>query len=161
MTIPVRSRLAERPLDRLAESSEVVTVVLPVHEAVPRLAPSVTSTRRWLDWGDYCEPLNTKEKIMSVRVFLEVQVTPDDLDRAHNAVRNTLVDTRAFPGCLGVEVLIDESDPSRLLVFETWESFAAHDAYTHYRANDNPATELRSVVVAAPTTRRFTVGEDL
>ena len=47
---------------------------------------------------------------MTLTALLELTLTPQSLADAPEVLRETLQDTRAFPGCLGVEVLIVERE---------------------------------------------------
>ena len=60
----------------------------------------------------------------------------------------SLPTTRAFPGCLRVDVMIDTTDPLHVLVIEVWESVAADAAYRAWRAGDG-ASNLGTVLAAA------------
>ena len=46
--------------------------------------------------------------------------------------REVLGDTRAFEGCLKVDVRVDESASTYKLI-EEWETFSAHDHYVSWR----------------------------
>jgi len=92
---------------------------------------------------------------MPTTVHLEIHVDPARLDDAHAIVRETLVATRAWPGCQGLEVLVDDADPSAMIVVESWASSADHDAYVAWRATPEGANRLPEVLVAPPTTRTF------
>jgi quinol monooxygenase YgiN len=92
---------------------------------------------------------------MATTVLLDVQLKPDSLDEAYAAVHETLEQTRAFTGAISLEVLIDNTDPTRLVVVETWESDAAHDAYVAWRATPEGAAALGPFAAAAPVTRVF------
>jgi quinol monooxygenase YgiN len=92
---------------------------------------------------------------MPTTVHLELHVDPARLDLAHEIARETLVATRAWPGCAGLEVLVDDADPSVMIVVETWASSADHDAYVAWRATPEGANRLPEVLLAPPTTRTF------
>lgn len=97
---------------------------------------------------------------MPVVALFEVRLQPEALDKAYQMLREVLVDTRAFEGCLGVDVLIDNADPAHIIVHETWAS-ADHDAaYRAWRAGDG-ATELGTVLAAPPTLTLLTPSSDL
>ena len=66
---------------------------------------------------------------MPVTAILDLQLKADALDRANDVMRETLTATRAFPGCLGVTVLVDSADPTHVAVYEQWESPEADAAY--------------------------------
>ena len=110
---------------------------------------------------------------MPVTAILDLQLRADALDRANDVMRETLTATRAFPGCLGVTVLVDRADPTHVAVYEQWESpeadaayrrwraTEADAAYRRWRATEEGASTLGTVLAAAPTLTMFTVAEDV
>ena len=86
---------------------------------------------------------------MSLTALLELRLKPDLLDAAYATVRETLADTRRFPGCEGVDVLVDRDDRAHLVVYERWESAEADAAYRAWRAGDG-VSDLGSVLTGAP-----------
>jgi heme oxygenase (mycobilin-producing) len=96
-----------------------------------------------------------------VTAILDLQLKADALDRANDVMRETLTATRAFPGCLGVTVLVDQADPAHVAVYEQWESPEADAAYRKWRATEEGASELGTVLAAAPTLTKFTIVEDV
>ncbi len=86
---------------------------------------------------------------MSITSLLDLRIKPGVLDDAHEMLRSILFDTRAFPGCQGVDVLVDVADPTHLILKESWESIDADTAYRAWRAGEG-ATELGTVLTAAP-----------
>ncbi len=60
---------------------------------------------------------------MAITAFLELRVKPEALDQGlHAELHAILTDTRAFEGCLGVDVLIDTADPTHIVAVERWAS---------------------------------------
>ena len=98
---------------------------------------------------------------MPVTAILDLKLRADALDRANDVMRETLTATRAFPGCLGATVLVDRADPTPVAVYEQWESPEADAAYRRWRATEEGASNLRTVLAAAPTLTMFTVAEDV
>lgn len=96
---------------------------------------------------------------MPVIAILDLQLKADALDRANDVMRETLTATRAFPGCLGVTVLVDQADPAHVAVYEQWESPEADAAYRKWRATEEGVSELGTVLAAAPTLTLFTIAE--
>jgi quinol monooxygenase YgiN len=94
---------------------------------------------------------------MSVIALLELRLKPDSLDSAYQVLREILVDTRAFPGCESVEVLIDNADPAHVIAKEIWASQEADAAYRAWRASDAGASALGSVLAGAPVLTILTV----
>ena len=96
---------------------------------------------------------------MAITAILDLQLKPEALESAPGVIRATLTDTRAFPGCLGVTVLVDSDDPAHVVLYETWESVDHDRAYRAWRASAEGASELGSILAAAPTLSLFTVAE--
>ena len=91
---------------------------------------------------------------MSITALLDLQLKPGAPEASYQLIHEVLSDTRAFPGCLGVDVLIDATDPLHVLAVERWESLAADAAYRAWRAGDG-ASNLGTVLAAAPTLTKF------
>jgi heme oxygenase (mycobilin-producing) len=96
---------------------------------------------------------------VAITATLEVRLKADKLDTAFAVIHETLTATRAFPGCLGVTVLVDSADPAHVIAIETWESPEADNAYRQWRATPEGASELGSVLAAPPNLTLFTVAE--
>jgi quinol monooxygenase YgiN len=94
-----------------------------------------------------------------VTAILDLQLKAEALDKANEIIHATLVATRAFPGCLGVTVLVDAADRTHVAVYEQWESPEHDAAYRAWRATADGASDLGTVLAAAPTLTLFTVAE--
>jgi quinol monooxygenase YgiN len=94
---------------------------------------------------------------MSTTVLLEVQLRSDvSTDTVEAAIRETLAQTTDFPGNESLEVIVDDADPTRVVVVERWTTTADHDAYVAWRATpEGAANALAAVVAAPPVTRTF------
>jgi quinol monooxygenase YgiN len=97
---------------------------------------------------------------LTIKSLLELQITPEALNRAADLLHRVLADTRAFDGCLGVEVLIDEKDPAHIVIAETWQSLAHDDAYRSWRAGDG-ASNLGTILASAPMLTRFALASGI
>lgn len=98
---------------------------------------------------------------MTVAATLELSFRPDALDEAHVVLRRVLAQTRAFDGCLGVDVLIDATDETRWVAHESWQS-AEHDAaYREFRAGEGKITDLGPLLTAVPVLTMYTVADDI
>jgi len=98
---------------------------------------------------------------MTFAAVLELRLNPDALEQAPAVLHDVLEETRAFAGNLGVQVLVDDSDPSRWLVLEFWES-AAHDAaYREFRAGPGALTDLAPLLAGAPTLTKGPVDDEV
>jgi len=96
---------------------------------------------------------------VAITAILELQLKADSLETADEVIRATLTDTRAFPGCLGVTVLVDSGDPAHVVLYETWESIEHDRAYRAWRATPEGASDLGSIMAAAPKLTLFAVAE--
>jgi quinol monooxygenase YgiN len=96
---------------------------------------------------------------VAITATLDLRIKADKLDTAFEVIHETLVSTRAFPGCLYVSVLVDSADPAHVVLFETWESPEADNAYRQWRATPEGASELGSLLATAPSLTLFTVAE--
>jgi len=98
---------------------------------------------------------------MAVTALLDLQLKPDSLEKAHATLRAILAETRAFPGCVEVTVLVDSRDPAHVVVHETWESIESDKAYRVWRTTPEGAgaAELGSVLDGRPKLTKFTVAE--
>ena len=96
---------------------------------------------------------------MAITAILDLQLKPESLDAAPAVLHATLTDTRAFPGCLGVTVLIDSADPAHVVLYETWESVERDRAYRAWRATPEGASDLGSIMAGPPKLALFTVAE--
>jgi heme oxygenase (mycobilin-producing) len=98
---------------------------------------------------------------VAITAILDLQLKTDSLDTALTVIHETLVATRAFPGCLGVSVLVDSGDPAHVILYEAWESIEHDRAYREWRAGGEPAAAsgLRSVLAAPPQLTLFTLAE--
>jgi len=96
---------------------------------------------------------------VAITSILDLQLKAESVESAPAVIRATLTATRAFPGCLGVTVLVDSDDPAHVVLYETWESIDHDRAYRAWRASAEGASELGSLLAAAPKLSMFTVAE--
>jgi quinol monooxygenase YgiN len=96
---------------------------------------------------------------MATIAILDLRLKADSLETAHKVIHATLTDTRAFPGCLDVTVLVDSDDQDHVLIYETWESIEHDRAYRAWRATPEGASGLGSILAAPPKLTQLTVAE--
>lgn len=89
----------------------------------------------------------------TVTALLDLRIKPESVAVAREIVEGVLVATRAFPGCLGVDVLVDTQDEAHLLLIEKWESMEHDQAYRDWRATDAGVSALPSIVASRSLTR--------
>lgn len=98
---------------------------------------------------------------MTLTALLELTLTPQSLADAPEVLRETLQDTRAFPGCLGVEVLRSTQEPTRIMIVERWESAEADAAYRAWRATPQGASRLKTLLAGPPSLTTFTTESNI
>ena len=96
---------------------------------------------------------------MAITAILDLQLKQGSLGTAPAVLHATLTDTRAFPGCLGVAVLIDSDDPAHVVLYESWESLEHDRAYRAWRATPEGASGLGPILAAPPKLTQLTVAE--
>jgi quinol monooxygenase YgiN len=97
---------------------------------------------------------------MSITALLELQLKPESPTEGYRVVHETLADTRAFAGCVSVDVLVDTTDPAHVMVIEVWESAEADAAYREWRAGPG-VSQLGSVLSAQPTLTTYETSPSL
>jgi quinol monooxygenase YgiN len=91
--------------------------------------------------------------VATVTALLDLRIKPESDAEAKETVESVLVATRAFPGCLGVDVLVDTEDEAHLLLIEKRESIEHDQAYRDWRATDAGASALSTIVASRRLTR--------
>ena len=69
---------------------------------------------------------------MSVLVNLEIPVKKERIEDFFDYLRNVLVDTRAYEGCIRLETY-HEIENSTVLLIEEWEKIINQEAYMQWR----------------------------
>ena len=98
---------------------------------------------------------------MTITSLLELRLKPEALDTAPAVITETLEATRAFQGCLGVDVLRDTADAAHVVVVERWASLEDDDAYRAWRQTPEGSSRLAEVLAAPPVLTRLSVDTDL
>ena len=69
---------------------------------------------------------------MSVLVNLEIPVKKERIEDFFNYLRDILVDTRAYEGCIRLETYHDMEN-SKVLLIEEWEKIENQESYMQWR----------------------------
>ncbi|MAQ12842.1 MAG: antibiotic biosynthesis monooxygenase, partial [Chloroflexi bacterium] len=70
---------------------------------------------------------------MPVTVTLAFSVIPERAEAFKALLRELLPDTRAYEGCLKVNVYEEQENPGRIYLVEDWESKAHQQRYQAWR----------------------------
>ncbi len=94
---------------------------------------------------------------MAVGVIVEWRFKPEVVGQVPSVVASVLATTRAFDGCIRVDVLVDDDDSTRWLLVELWESLAHDAAYREFRAGPGKVTEIPPMLAAPAGLTRYAV----
>ncbi|MCW2829324.1 MAG: antibiotic biosynthesis monooxygenase [Aeromicrobium sp.] len=94
---------------------------------------------------------------MAITATLDLRFKPELLDDARTVIHRVLDETRAFDGCLGVDVLVDQGDEAHWVAYERWESPEHDAAYREFRAGPGAISDLGPLLAAAPVLSWFAV----
>jgi len=82
---------------------------------------------------------------MTVTSLLDLRFAADHLEDGPRALLDILADTRAFDGCLGVQVVTDVTDPAHVIAVEHWESLE-HDEACKLKGDERDGERCRDDV---------------
>jgi quinol monooxygenase YgiN len=82
---------------------------------------------------------------MKALVIAELPARPDGVADVEAALRAALPDTRAFEGCISVDVYFEPSTSTFILV-EDWESHDHYDRYMNWRMETGLADLLEPLL---------------
>jgi quinol monooxygenase YgiN len=86
-------------------------------------------------------------------MLAELTVKPDRIDEFLDYTVANLQLSRSYPGNVTFEILTNETEPSKVIFYEVWESRQAQQAYMAWRVQAGDLTKLLSFLAAEP---RFT-----
>ena len=87
---------------------------------------------------------------MAVIVTIGLQIDPDRLDEFKQIMREILPDTRAFSGCISVEVLEHHDVTGGITLLEKWDSVEDQVKYINWRTETGMMGTLEGFLVAEP-----------
>ena len=90
---------------------------------------------------------------MSVTVIFEVTARAGCVDALKKLFRDTLPDTRRFPGCISVQSYNVHGQPDAVVMIETWATSGDYDTYLAWRGETGDMERLKNLVAAPPTIR--------
>jgi len=93
---------------------------------------------------------------VTITALLDLTLAREAVADAPAIIHRTLAATRAFAGCLKVEVLVDADDETHVVLLEQWDSIDSDLAYRAWRATPEGASGLRGILAQSPRLTRFT-----
>ena len=88
--------------------------------------------------------------MMPVTVTLAFSVIPKQAEVFKALLRELLPDTRAYEGCLKVDVYEDQDNPGRIYLVEDWESKAHQQRYQAWRDESGIARVVGPFLASEP-----------
>ncbi len=98
---------------------------------------------------------------MTLTALLDLTLKPEAVSTALPIIHETLAATRAFDGCLGVDVLADTADPAHIVIIERWDSVDSDAAYRSWRATPDGASALRTILAGPPRLTKYNLEPDI
>ena len=96
---------------------------------------------------------------MSCTVILEVTAQADKAGELLGVFGAILGDTRAFDGCQGVEVVVNQDDAANIVLIERWDSRAHYEKYLGWRQERGDLDTLGGMLAGPPSIRYFDPSE--
>jgi quinol monooxygenase YgiN len=93
---------------------------------------------------------------MPTAALLDLHLRADRATDGLSVVDAILRDTRAFEGCIGVDVLVDVEDRAHVTIVERWQSIGHDDAYRAWRATPGGASGLGDLLDRPAVLTRYT-----
>ena len=88
---------------------------------------------------------------MPVTVTLKFDIKPERADEFKSLLESLLPDTRAYDGCLKVDVYQDQDSPGRILLVENWSSKQHQQKYQAWRDESGIADVVGPFLAREPS----------
>lgn len=92
---------------------------------------------------------------MTCQVVLEFKTKADAIEDMSNYLREILVDTRGYDGCVGLHVTQDLDDPTKFAAVEQWDSRAHYEKYFQWRVDTGVVEKMATMMDGEPSLRFF------
>lgn len=88
---------------------------------------------------------------MAVTITLTLNIKEEAVDAFCAGFPEMLKDTSRFPGFQAIRVLRHNSDPSRVILIEDWDSEEAYNAYIAWRTERGDMAAMAGVLAGPPS----------
>lgn len=92
---------------------------------------------------------------MPIKVLLELQIQPDQVEALKELLGGALPDSRAFDGCIKLEVAQNQNDPTNVVVVQEWQSKEHQQRYSRWRYETGFLDKMGALLAARPSLRYF------
>jgi quinol monooxygenase YgiN len=90
---------------------------------------------------------------MSVTILLDLKAAPGSIDKLKQIFVEILPDTRAYDGCEGLDVHLNQDDGDNLVIVERWQSRPHYEKYFAWRQETGLLDRLGPLLGAPPSVR--------
>ena len=87
---------------------------------------------------------------MPVTVTLGLQIKLDKLDEFKQAIKAAIPDTRAYSGCISIQVLEDQDKPGAITLLEVWGTKEDQIKYIAWRTETGFMEALGGMLESEP-----------
>jgi quinol monooxygenase YgiN len=98
---------------------------------------------------------------MPVTVLADLHIRPEAVEQTLDGLREIMPESRAYDGCIGLEVVQDQADPGHVMLVEQWESPDHHKVYVAWRTETGTLASLAEVLTKEPTFTYFDQRSDI
>jgi quinol monooxygenase YgiN len=95
---------------------------------------------------------------MTARICVEIRALPGAGERLIEVMKKFIPETASRDGAIDLELVRDEDDKDRILIFERWRSRADHEDYLAWRAESGAG---RAELDAVMSSMQITYGETI
>lgn len=92
---------------------------------------------------------------MAVIVTFEVRSKADKQQQMLEFLRGILPDTRAYQGCQGLTLLVDQDQPTSFVVHEQWDTRGHYEHYLAWRHSSGTVAAIAELLDGQPLVRYF------
>ncbi len=92
---------------------------------------------------------------MAVTVTLAFSIKPERAEEFKSLLRDLLPDTRAYEGCIRVDVYQDQDDPGYIYLVEDWQSKVHQQKYQAWRDESGIADTVGPLLAGEPRFNYF------
>jgi quinol monooxygenase YgiN len=86
----------------------------------------------------------------TVTITLVLTLKPEAVAPFTKGLREMLGETKSFPGCVGIRVLQNKTDPNQLIFIEEWKSEEDYGKYVAWRTGRGDLDTMANALAAPP-----------
>lgn len=87
---------------------------------------------------------------MSIIVTLEIRSNSENAEKIKLILREAIPETRAFDGCIGIDIHEDINDRGQFMFHEKWETKSKYEAYFSWRSKSEAMEKIGPMLTEPP-----------